>query len=47
MCLKVTNVVHWQDLDDTHMFIAADIIETLQDRIDDLMDQMSFTIAEK
>lgn len=36
-----------QDLDDTHLFIAADIVETLQDRIDDLMDKMSFSIAEK
>ena len=33
-----------QDLDDTHMFIAADIIETLQEKIDDLMDKMSFSL---
>ena len=36
-----------QDLSDTHLFISADIVETLQEKIDDLMDQMSFTIAEK
>ena len=36
-----------QDLDETHLFISADIIETLQDRIDDLMDKLSFPLAEK
>jgi len=36
-----------QDLDDTHLFIAAEIIETLQEKIDDLMDKMSFTVIEK
>lgn len=36
-----------QDLDDTHMFIAADIIETLQERIDDLMDKMSFSLPQQ
>ncbi|KAH9509209.1 General transcription factor IIH subunit 5 [Bulinus truncatus] len=36
-----------QDLDDTHLFVAAEIVETLQERIDELMDQMSFSIAEK
>jgi len=35
------------DLDDTHLFINADMVETLQERIDDLLDQMSFSIAEK
>lgn len=33
-----------QDLDDKFLFISADILETLQARIDDLMDQISFPI---
>lgn len=36
-----------QELDETHLFISADIIETLQARVDDLMDQISFPIHEK
>ena len=36
-----------QDLDDTHLFISSDILETLQERIDDLMDKLSFPLAEK
>ena len=36
-----------QDLDETHLFISSDIIETLQDRIDDIMDRLSFPLAEK
>ncbi|ESO89498.1 hypothetical protein LOTGIDRAFT_125133 [Lottia gigantea] len=36
-----------QDLDDTHLFISSDIIEILQTRIDDLMDKLSFPLAEK
>lgn len=35
-----------QDLDDTHVFIAADILDTLQTRVDDLMDRLSFPINE-
>jgi TFIIH basal transcription factor complex TTD-A subunit len=31
-----------QDLDENHLFISADILETLQAKIDDLMDQISF-----
>ena len=31
-----------QDLDSTHLLISADIIETLKNKIDDLMDQFSF-----
>lgn len=31
-----------QDLDETHLFIALEIIETLQSRIDDLMDRLHF-----
>lgn len=36
-----------QDLDETHLFISADVIELLQTTIDDLMDQISFPITEK
>lgn len=36
-----------QDLDETHLFISADILEILQAKIDDLMDQISFPITEK
>lgn len=36
-----------QDLDETHLFISVDIVETLQERIDDLMDKLSFPLAEK
>ena len=31
-----------QDLDSTHLFISSDIIETLRNKIDDLMDQINF-----
>jgi len=31
-----------QDLDETHVFISADILPTLQDRIDGLMDKLNF-----
>ena len=34
-----------QDLDDTHIFIASDMVEFLQDRIDELMDKLSFPIT--
>lgn len=36
-----------QDLDDSHLFISSDIIESLQSKIDDLMDQISFPINDK
>lgn len=36
-----------EDLDDTHVFIAADMLDVLQTRIDDLMDSISFPLAEK
>lgn len=36
-----------QDLDDKHLFIASDIVETLQAKIDDLMDKISFPLHEK
>ena len=31
-----------QDLDETHLFISSDILETLQERIDGLMDKLNF-----
>lgn len=31
-----------QDLDETHLFISSDIIDTLQDKIDGLMDKLNF-----
>ncbi|GBN14510.1 General transcription factor IIH subunit 5 [Araneus ventricosus] len=36
-----------EDLDETHIFIVADMLEVLQSRIDDLMDMISFPLAEK
>ena len=36
-----------QDLDEKNLFIAAEILETLQVKIDDLMDQIAFPLAEK
>ncbi|XP_018323091.1 general transcription factor IIH subunit 5 [Agrilus planipennis] len=36
-----------QDLDETHLFISADILDVLQAKIDDLMDQISFPVTEK
>lgn len=36
-----------QDLDDTHLFISADILDILQARVDDLMDQINLPLAEK
>lgn len=34
------------DLDETHVFIQADVVKLLQDRIDELMDKMSVPFAE-
>ena len=36
-----------QDLDENHLFISTDIVETLQARVDDLMDRISFPLHEK
>lgn len=36
-----------QDLDETHLFISNDIVDTLQARIDELMDKFSFSLHEK
>jgi len=35
-----------QDLDDTHIFISADVLDMLKSRIDDLMDKISVPIVE-
>ena len=36
-----------QDLDERHLFISTEIIETLQAKVDDLMDMISFPLHEK
>lgn len=36
-----------QDLDETHLFISADILDLLKSKIDDLMDQISFPLSDK
>lgn len=36
-----------QDLDERHVFISSDIVELLQAKVDDLMDQISFPLHEK
>jgi len=36
-----------QDLDETHVFISADSVELLQQKVDDLMDKISFPLHEK
>jgi len=36
-----------QDLDEKHLFISTDIVETLQARVDELMDKISFSLHEK
>lgn len=35
------------DLDETHLFISADIVEVLQAKFDELMDRISFPLHEK
>ena len=34
------------DLDDTHLFISADIIETLKTQINDLMNRLTYPLTE-
>lgn len=36
-----------QDLDEKHLFISVDIVETLQAKIDDLMDSISVPVHDK
>lgn len=36
-----------KDLDDTHVFILAEVVQTLQERVGELMDQNSFTVTQK
>lgn len=36
-----------KDLDDTHVFILAEVVQTLQDRVGELMDQNSFPVTQK
>lgn len=35
-----------QDLDDTHLFVASDVLEQIQEKIDQLMDSNSFTLGQ-
>ena len=35
-----------QDLDDSHLFISADVLDMLKSQIDDLMDKISVPIVE-
>lgn len=35
------------NLDETHLFISADIVEPLRNKFDDLMDRISFPLHEK
>lgn len=34
------------DLDDTHVFVQADIVKTLQDKIDELLDKINIPVHE-
>ncbi len=34
------------DLDEKHLFISADIVKTLQDKIDELLDKISVPFTE-
>ncbi|KAG5846459.1 hypothetical protein ANANG_G00115190 [Anguilla anguilla] len=36
-----------QDLDDTHVFIIAEVVQILQERVGELMDQNSFPLTQK
>ncbi|KAM9779171.1 general transcription factor IIH subunit 5 [Syngnathus typhle] len=36
-----------KDLDDTHVFILVEVVQTLQERVGKLIDQNSFTITQK
>lgn len=32
-----------QELDEEHLFVSSDVLEILEDRVDELMDQLTFT----
>ncbi|CAK9298400.1 unnamed protein product [Gordionus sp. m RMFG-2023] len=34
-----------QDLDDTHIFVSSDIVESLQEEVDELLDKLSFPVV--
>ncbi|KAE8601802.1 hypothetical protein XENTR_v10013801 [Xenopus tropicalis] len=36
-----------QDLDDTHVFILAEVVAILQEKVGELMDQNSFPVTQK
>lgn len=36
-----------QDLDETHLFVSADVLNILQTKVDDLIDEISAPVTEK
>ncbi|XP_061756503.1 general transcription factor IIH subunit 5 [Nerophis ophidion] len=36
-----------KDLDETHVFILSEVVQTLQERVGELMDQNSFPVTQK
>ncbi|XP_055495481.1 general transcription factor IIH subunit 5 isoform X1 [Leucoraja erinacea] len=36
-----------QDLDETHLFVLAEVVHILQEKVGDLMDQNSFPLTQK
>ena len=36
-----------QDIDDTHVFVIAELVSVLQERVGELMDQNAFSLTQK
>ncbi|XP_006893797.1 PREDICTED: general transcription factor IIH subunit 5-like [Elephantulus edwardii] len=36
-----------QDIDDTHVFVVAELVSVLQERVGELMDQNAFSLTQK
>lgn len=36
-----------QDIDDTHVFVIAEFVSVLQERVGELMDQNAFSLTQK
>lgn len=36
-----------QDIDDTHVFVIAELVNILQERVGELMDQNAFSLTQK
>lgn len=36
-----------QDIDDTHVFVIAELVNVLQERVGELMDQNAFSLTQK